>query len=168
MTEEVILVEAAKKGDKNAFTQLYGRVYKDLYRFAYYTLNNSHEAEDAVSEAVLAAYEGIGRLKDADAFHRWIFKILVNKCRQRFRSRRKDMLPLNEEIPDTEIDYAQNEDVKAAFFTLSDQERLIVSMFLFGGYKGEEIGHILHINHSTVRSKYRRSLKKLEQLLSRE
>ena len=48
---------------------------------------------------------------------------------------------------------------------LSDEERQIVVLAVFGGYKGEEIAKILHMKHSTVRSKYRRALKKLEQYL---
>ena len=48
---------------------------------------------------------------------------------------------------------------------LSDEERLIVTMSVFGGYKGEEISRMLHRKHSTFRSRYRRSLKKLEQEL---
>ena len=52
--------------------------------------------------------------------------------------------------------------------TLSGEERLIVVMTVFGGYKGEEIARILHRKHSTVRTKYRRALKKLGQELERE
>ena len=48
---------------------------------------------------------------------------------------------------------------------LSKEERQIVALSVFGGYKGEEIAKILHMKHSTVRSKYRRALKKLEQYL---
>ena len=48
---------------------------------------------------------------------------------------------------------------------LSEEERQIVVLSVFGGYKGEEIARVLHIKHSTVRSKYRRALKKMEQHL---
>jgi len=44
----------------------------------------------------------------------------------------------------------------------SEEERQIVALAVFGGYKGEEIAAMLHMKHSTVRSKYRRALKKLE------
>ena len=51
---------------------------------------------------------------------------------------------------------------------LSEEERLIVVLTVFGGYKGDEIAGLLRRNHSTIRSKYRRALKKLEQELVRE
>ena len=48
---------------------------------------------------------------------------------------------------------------------LDEEERLIVLLTVFGGYKGEEIAKILNRGHSTVRSRYRRALKKLERKL---
>ena len=49
------LVLVAKKGDKDAFAQLYQHIYKDLYKFAYYVLKNDQDAQDAVSDAVMDA-----------------------------------------------------------------------------------------------------------------
>ena len=43
-----------------------------------------------------------------------------------------------------------------------------MALAVFGGYKGEEIARMLHLNHNTIRSKYRRALKKLEQKLLNE
>ena len=51
--DEKLLVKKAKSGDKTAFSSLY-RLYKDkLYRYAFYRLGNSDDAQDAVSDAVL-------------------------------------------------------------------------------------------------------------------
>ncbi len=52
--------------------------------------------------------------------------------------------------------------VKEVFWELKDEERLIVALSVFGGYTGEEIAGILEKNPSTIRSKYRRALKKNE------
>ena len=51
------------KCDAKIFAQMYEAVYTDLYRFALCMMKNRQEAEDAVSEAVVAAYENIGKLK---------------------------------------------------------------------------------------------------------
>ena len=45
------------------FTELYSTVYKELYRFAFCMMRQSHDAEDAVSEAVILAYENIQSLR---------------------------------------------------------------------------------------------------------
>ena len=147
------------------FLELYESVYKDMYRLAYYYLGNSQDAEDAVSETVLKAYEKFSSLRKKEAFKSWIFKILVNQCRTYLR---KKMIKGTEELvgepaiePKLEDDMVTQELLSA----LSDEERQIVVLAVFGGYKGEEIAKILHMKHSTVRSKYRRALKKLEQYL---
>lgn len=80
---ETALVCKARKGDVKAFSELYAGIYKDLYKFARYTLQNDQEAEDAVSETVIAAYENIGKLRKEEAFRGRIFKILRNQCRSR-------------------------------------------------------------------------------------
>ena len=49
---EHLLIKKAKKGDVEAFGELYTTVYKKLYRFALYILKNQQDAEDVVSEAV--------------------------------------------------------------------------------------------------------------------
>ena len=43
--------------DAHTFAQMYETVYIDLYRFALCMMKNKHDAEDAVGEAVLKAYE---------------------------------------------------------------------------------------------------------------
>lgn len=77
------LVKKAKKGDPKAFAKLYEQVYQDLYRFALYMMTHRQDAEDAVSEAVIAAYENISKLKKEEAFRGWMFRILTNICRKK-------------------------------------------------------------------------------------
>ena len=64
------------------FMEQYQAVYKDMYRLAYYYMGNAEDAEDAVQETALSAYEHFHRLKNKEAFRPWIFKILVNRCKK--------------------------------------------------------------------------------------
>ena len=89
--------------DAIAFKELYKTVYQDLYRFALCMMHHPQDAEDAVSEAVLSAYENIHKLRKEEAFRSWIFQILANVCRRKLKSReRKIML-----LPHTVTDSAQ-------------------------------------------------------------
>lgn len=58
-----IFVQQAKKGDSHAFARLYEIYYKDLYHFALYYTKDSITAEDAVSSAVLKAFEQLHKLR---------------------------------------------------------------------------------------------------------
>ena len=144
------------------FLELYEPIYKDLYRLAYYYLGNSQDAEDVVGETVLKAYEKFATLQKKEAFKKWIFKILMNQCMTHLRKKSKNVITnLSEETafePQLDDDTITHD----LLSVLSADERKIVVLFVFGGYKGEEIAKILHMKHSTVRSKYRRALKKME------
>ena len=79
------LERRARRQDASAFARLYEEIYKDLYKFALYTLKNPHDAEDVVSDTVMDAYAGIKGLKKEESFRAWIFRILSNKCRRKLR-----------------------------------------------------------------------------------
>ncbi len=157
--------------DAKKFAQMYEEIYKDLYRFALYRMRNVQDAEDAVSESVLAAYENIHKLQKEEAFKSWMFTILANTCRKKLketgdRQKREDNagkeLP---EIPAGEPDYGIALDVRKAFCILSSEEQEIVALSVFGGYNSKEIGTALKLNPNTVRSKRSRALEKMEYVL---
>ena len=126
--------------ERNAedFAAKYEKVYQDMFRFALYTLKNRHEAEDVVSETVLDAWKGIEGLKDENAFRAWIFRILANKCRQKLKSYLNRAVELPADLAWRERDTSEDMDVRAAFYKLNDEERLILSSSLFGGYTGKD------------------------------
>ncbi|MEE1154649.1 MAG: RNA polymerase sigma factor [Acutalibacteraceae bacterium] len=159
------LVKAAKKGDRHSFALLYSNIYKELYRYALFTLRSQQDAEDCVSEAVIDAYRTIGNLKNEESFKAWFFKILSAKCKRKMKEYYKN--------PQKEIDFSLEYfddldtgiDLKNAFLTLSDEDRMIISLTIFGGYSSKEISKIIKMNSSTVRSRYSRALDKLRSIL---
>ena len=153
------------------FMQYYEKVYPQLYRTALFYMQNQQEAEDAVQDAVLAAYEKFHQLRDREKFAPWIMQILVNRCRRRMKTwfrREKDIdgiSPSQEVELSSEPDFATALAVKQVFWELKEEERMIVALSEFGGYTSEEVAGILGRNHSTVRSKYRRALQKMRKKL---
>ena len=130
-------------------------------------MKNPQEAEDAVSEAVVAAYENIHKLKKEEAFRSWIFTILTNKCKKRLKKALKEEPGREEELPEQPVvpDYDLAMDVRKAFFVLSEEEQILVGLSVFGGYCSQEIGEMMRLNPNTVRSKRSRALKKMECVL---
>lgn len=159
------LVIRAREQDPEAFALIYEEIYKDMYRFAYYNLNNCQDAEDAVSEAVTDAYDSIAKLREPLAFRGWIFKILAAKCKQKQKTYINRPEPLNLELSGKPDDPDSRTDLTGAFLKLKPKERMIVSLSVFAGYKSVEISRLLHMNHNTVRSTYSRALEKMKQLL---
>lgn len=157
------MVGQAKRGDTEAFAKLYEEIYGNMYRFALYTLRNTADAEDMVSETVMEAFASIGKLRREEAFRSWIFRILSNKCKDKLREYTKKTSEWEESVQEISDvpDLEEGAIVRKMFFELSDEERLIIGMHLFCGYKGREIAELLHMNENTVRSKESRGLKKM-------
>lgn len=160
--EEEYLVTQACHRDANAFASLYQNVYKDLYRFALYTLGNPEDAEDVVSDTVTDAFVTIHKLRSAAAFRPWIFKILTNKCKVILKSYTRRNLELDTEIKMPDRNYAEIQDIRNSFAKLSHEERLILSMTIFAGYSNEEAARILNMKSGTLRSIKSRALDKME------
>lgn len=157
------------KCDAKKFAQMYEDVYTDLYRFAFCLMKNQQEAEDAVSEAVISAYENIRKLRKEEAFRSWLFTILSNICKRRLRQVSKEAVHTGgdryEEPEAEEIDPSLALDVRNAFFILTEEEQMIVGLSVFGGYNSSEIGNMMKLNANTVRSKRSRALAKMECVL---
>lgn len=167
MEQKQELIQRAKTGDVQAFSSLYESIYQDLYRFALYILKNTHDAEDVVSDTVADAWQGIRNLRRTESFKAWIFRILTNKCRRRMRQYANRTMELPEDLTAEPRDVGRDIDVRRAFAALSDEERMILAMNIFGGYSSREIGRTLHMSDNTVRSKQSRALKKMEACLEK-
>lgn len=179
MENYLLLVKQAKGGDTKAFAELYETVYEDMYRFALYTLRNPEDAKDVVSDTVLDAFASIGKLKSEESFRYWIFKILSNKCKRMLGTYQKRERQMTEEMAETitytgtdgkevcagsssgRMDEAESAAVRSLFFQLPEEDRVIISMHLFGGYTSREMSVLLGMNENTLRSRESRALKKL-------
>lgn len=165
-----ITVKQARAGDKMAFQMLYEAIYKDMYRFAYYMLQNKEDAEDAVSDAVYDMYKGIAGLKNSDSFKTWAMRILSIKCKlkqKEYISKRNDEA---QDVSELDIVSGQNvegqvvlkTDIMKAFDTLDDEEKMIVVSSAVAGMSSDEVGSITGLKSATVRTKLRRALAKLK------
>ena len=100
--QEITWVKMTKAGNKEAFDQLAGHYYGDIFRMIYYRTQSRMDAEDLTQEVFLKAYKGLGRLTDEDHFKGWLFRIAVNRVRDFHR--RKKFLHLFKSIPNDNED----------------------------------------------------------------
>lgn len=163
----------AKNGDTSAFCKLYELYYKDMYRFAYYMLGNTTDAEDVISDTVLDAFTGIKKLRKPESFKAWIFQILSKKCKQQLavyindRKHRGTELEA-ETLSSADIPHAENIDVLNAYDTLSTTEKMVVSFAVFAGYNSKEIAKIMDSREGTIRSIKSRALAKMSNYIKED
>lgn len=162
-------VKRARNGDSDAFANLYSLVYKDLYHIALCNLKNQHDACDVVSDAVLDAFTSIKNLRDEKAFKAWIVKILTVKIKNKQREYIKNNN--TQDIDDVEQEITSDEnynglEILEEIANLDENERLVLSLSIVGGYTSDEIAKMCETNPSTIRSKLSRAKIKLKERLN--
>ncbi len=164
------MVEKARRGDKDAFCSLYA-LYKDrLYRYAYYRLGNADDAQDAVSDCIVSAYEQICRLRKAEAFSSWIFKILHASCsdyvKQQIRQRESESTDTVRSSVNLFVFMDERKtELCEALDRLSGDERDVVLLSVVAGFTSKEISKVTGLTAGSVRSKLSRSLTKMRSFL---
>ena len=140
------LAELAVNGDTDAFSKLYGEIYKELYYYALANLQNAEDAADAVQDAVLD-----GKIKQKQ---------------KEYAQRRSNLDYINESdaIIKDENGFERCE-ILEEFADLSEAERLCISLHCIAGYKGREIMEITGIKDTTVRSHISRGKAKIRSKL---
>jgi RNA polymerase sigma-70 factor, ECF subfamily len=96
--DEPVLVAAAKAGDESAFETLVGRYERKIFRLTQNITQNREDAEDAMQEAFLKAYEHLDGFEGNSRFYTWLVRIAVNQALMKLRRRRNNVVSLDEEI----------------------------------------------------------------------
>ena len=152
----------------NAFADGVRELTDTAFAVAYLILGNSADCEDAMSEAILRAYEHRGRLKKRDSFRAWFLRILRNEAYNTMRKRRR-LTPV-EDLPEAEApgaDSAGRLDLQAALAHLGEDQRTAL-LLQQEGYALEEISEALDVPVGTVKSRVSRAKKTLRTLLEDE
>ncbi len=102
ITDELALVQAAKGGDLEAFSQLVNRYDRNVFRIAQHITHNEEDAQDVVQDAFLKAYQNLGQFQGNSKFYTWLVRIAVNEALMKLRKRRTDRTVSLDEDVETE------------------------------------------------------------------
>jgi len=96
--DEQALVMAAKAGDMPAFETLVSRYERKIFRLTQNITQNREDAEDAMQESFLKAYEHLGEFQGNSRFYTWLVRIAVNQALMKLRRRRPNVVSLDQEL----------------------------------------------------------------------
>lgn len=169
-----LLVEHTKKGDSDAFAELYAATYEKLFGFSYRYLKDNYLAQDALQETYILALKNIKKLKDPMFFISWLNKINFRVCFNIQNKQKRYASELSLEDPLIEPPVSDNltlenrvaeEDQKQYILRkvreLPFRESQVIIMKYYHNMTIDEIAHILETSRSTVKRQLASAQKRL-------
>jgi len=89
------MLDAARRGDAEAFRQLIGSHRIALHAHCYRMLGSVQDAEDAVQETLLNAWRALPRFEGRSSVKSWLYRIATNACLKTIERRPKRVLPID-------------------------------------------------------------------------
>ena len=144
----------------------------EAYRLARAILLDHGDAEDAVQEAVLAAWRRQGSMRDTAKFDAWFERIVVNQCRDQLRKRRRAVLvaapPVGFDPAAAPADTGPDADLDRAIAALDIDHRIVVVMRYWQDRTVDDIAARLGIPAGTVKSRLHHAMRSLRASLGDE
>lgn len=183
------LAAAVARRDSEAARLLVRRNNQRLFRAAWSILRNRGEAEDVVQEAYARAFAAIEGFDGRSSLSTWLTRITINEAlgRRRAALRRRARLDADsvvdmdeyrekfmrgsvvETMPDAELARLEiRRLVEAAIARLPDEFRLVFVLREIEGLSVEEVAQMLELVPATVKTRFLRARRKLQEMLDPE
>jgi RNA polymerase sigma-70 factor (ECF subfamily) len=174
LTDEESLVEAAVRGDLDAFNQLVLRFQNSVFSLAYRMMGDTASADDAAQEAFINAYRKLDTYRGG-SFRAWLLRITTNTCYDELRRRKRRPATAFDDLPGGDTDdgpplpastptpeeAAQTRELSRVLQDcingLQEDQRLTLIMSDVQGYSYQEIADESGVLLGTVKSRLSRA-----------
>ena len=160
-------------GSMNAFSRLVD-IHKDkAFNLAFRICGNREEAEEIAQDAFMKAYRSLKDFRMKSSFPTWLYRIVYNTAVSLVRSRKKNMLSLDE-FPADAIDFisaGKNEEesmleyrnslVNFALQNISEEDRGLITLFYYEELEAGEISRITGISRNNIKVRLFRARQKM-------
>ncbi len=142
------------------------------YRLAGLLLGSGPEAEDAVQDALVVAWQSFDTLREPAKFQGWFDRIVANGCRDRLRRRNHvRFIPLADDVDPIGRDpfqsFLERDALLAGLDRLTADERLVVVLRFWADLPLEAIAERLGWPLGSVKSRLHRALGRMRELIDR-
>lgn len=174
LENEPALIQAARRGDLEAFNTLVLHYQDGVYALAYRILGEPAAAADVAQEAFITAYRHLRDYRGG-SFRAWVFRIATNACYDELRRRKRRPAMLFDDLPGAEADdgpalpadsptpeqAAQqaelNRAIEHCIRALQPDQRLVLVLSDIEGLSYQEIADSAGLNLGTVKSRLSRA-----------
>lgn len=179
-TNDQVLVERVKQGDKRAFDLLVLKYQHKIVNLVMRYVRDPSEAMDVTQEAFLKAYRAMPHFRGDSAFYTWLYRIAINTAKNYLVSMSRRPLEYNLDLQDPEQYSISNklrdddspeglllrdelrQTMEATIDELPEELRLAITLREADGLSYEEIAQTMDCPVGTVRSRIFRAREALD------
>jgi len=161
--DDTILVRAAQNGDVDAFEELVRRHQASVYRVALRILGSSADAQDAVQETFIRAWQALPHFRHDSTISTWLYRIATRRALHRIAARRTTET-LDEVEPEGGPDPADSAErrerlraVTHAIANLPPEQRAALVLREFEGLSYQEVADILGAGLPAIKTRIHRA-----------
>lgn len=147
----------------NSITALQG----DMFSYAFSITKSREDAEDAVHNAIIKAFDSLPKLRNKARFRQWLFTILRNECLLLIRHGKR-FSELAETVPSERKDDEARLDLCSAVRRLNKDLRDVIVLYYEFGYSTREIAIIVDAPQGTVMSRLARARERIRTYIEGE
>jgi RNA polymerase sigma-70 factor, ECF subfamily len=152
------LVEAAQRGDHEAFEALAAAAGARLVTVARLVLRDGHQAEDAVQDALVRAWQSLPQLRDPDRWDAWLHRLVVRACADQARRRGRRvaevrMTGIEVAAGDEAASIDDQDELDRGFRRLKPDQRSALVLRFYLGLSVPEVAEALGVPVGTAKSK---------------
>jgi RNA polymerase sigma-70 factor, ECF subfamily len=176
-------VEAAKRGDREAFRTLFERYHRRAYALAVGVVRHQDDALDVVQDAFIKAHKYLDKFEGNSSFYTWLYRIVMNLAIDHIRKhRRVRPVELDEQRLEDDGDGLQptllggnpgralmdkeiRQRIDIALGELSENHRSVLVMRELEGLSYEEMAHAMGCSKGTIMSRLFHARKNMQRRL---
>src|SRR6185369_7999643 len=171
---------------RERYAELVGRHQRRASRIAFHYMRDVAEADEAVQDAFVKAYQNLNSFREELPFEVWFTRILINGCLDRIkaRTRREKWVAPMPDGPTGQRDFGERvagggpspeehllarerrETLARALARLPERQRSVFMLSHYEGCTSREVSALTGLNESTVRVHLFRAIRKLRVLLA--
>lgn len=178
------LIKQAQGGNMSAFEQLVHRYDRQVLNIAASFRNSSDDAKDIYQEVFMRVYKGLKNFQSKSEFSTWLYRITTNVCISFHASKSKhthqsinneigeegdtlaEMIPSESKTDEMVLSGDISKHLNKAMDNLSGQQKMVVNLKFYHGYKIKEIAEMMNCNEGTVKRYLFNATNKMKEQLS--
>ncbi|MBI5054421.1 MAG: sigma-70 family RNA polymerase sigma factor [Chloroflexi bacterium] len=175
LESEKKLVAQSQQGDQDAFTTLYRNYVQAIYRYCFFRVQDSDQAEDLTADVFLKAVDGLPHYNERGLpFGAWLFRIAHDRVVDFYRKTgRHPVVELKDDFisddlaPEVSIEITESHDrLYEAISHLTDEQQAVIQFRFMENWSLEDTGYMMNKTANAVKALQHRALQSLQRYFS--